>query len=75
MKPGKTQRKALEGKRRRYDEENHRRKPPADRQRGGGGARRSHEYPEYKTPSKQYESGPITYFEVIAGLPRPYHDT
>ena len=21
-----------------------------------------HDYPEYKTPSKQYENGPITYF-------------
>ena len=22
----------------------------------------SHDYPEYKTPSKQYENGPMTYF-------------
>ena len=35
----------------------------------------SHGYPEFKTPSKQYENGPITYFEVIAALPRPYHNT
>ena len=34
MKPGKTRRKAIEGKRRRYDRVNHRQNPPADRQRG-----------------------------------------
>ena len=34
----------------------------------------SHDYPEYETPSKQYENGPITHFGVIAGLPRPYYD-
>ena len=35
----------------------------------------SHDYPEYETPSKQYENGPITYFEVITGLQRPYNIT
>ena len=35
----------------------------------------SHDYPEYETSSKQYENGSITYFEVINGLPRPYHNT
>ena len=34
----------------------------------------SHDYPEYEMPSKQYENGPITYFEVITGLSRPYHN-
>ena len=24
----------------------------------------SHDYPEYETPSEQYENGPIAYFEV-----------
>ena len=28
----------------------------------------SHDYPKYETPSKQYENGPIAYFEVITGL-------
>ena len=28
----------------------------------------------YKTPTKKYENGPITYFGVITGLPRPYHN-
>ena len=35
----------------------------------------SHDYPEYKTPSKQYENGSITCFEVITCLPRPYHNS
>ena len=34
----------------------------------------SHDYPEYETPSKQYENGPITSFGVSTGLPRPYHN-
>ena len=28
----------------------------------------SHDYPEYETPSKKYENGPIAYFEVITGF-------
>ena len=39
---------------------------------GGLSPSPSHDYSEYETPSKQYENGPITYFEVITGLPRPY---
>ena len=35
----------------------------------------SHDYPEYETSSKQYENGSITYFEVINGLSKPYHNT
>ena len=35
----------------------------------------SHDYPEYKTPSKQYETGQLSIFEVITGLPRPYHNS
>ena len=35
----------------------------------------AHDYPEYETPPKQYEKGQITYFEVIIGLQRPYHNT
>ena len=35
----------------------------------------SYDYPEYETPFKQYENGPITYFAVITGLSRPYHDS
>jgi len=38
---------------------------------GGLSPSPSHDYSEYETPSKQYENGPITYFEVITGLPRP----
>ena len=30
---------------------------------------------EYETLSKQYENGPITYFEVTTGLPRLHHNT
>ena len=34
-----------------------------------------HDHPEYKTPPKHYENGPILpIFEVITGLPRPYHN-
>ena len=32
----------------------------------------SRDYPENKTPSKQYANGRIAHFELIIGLPRPY---
>ena len=32
----------------------------------------SHDYPEYETPSKQNENGPMTYVELITDLPRPH---
>ena len=35
----------------------------------------SHDYPAYETPSQKYENASITYFEIITGLPRPYHIT
>ena len=34
----------------------------------------SHDYPEYKKPSKQYENGPITYWGGNYRLPRPCHN-
>ena len=34
-----------------------------------------HDYPEHETPSKQYENGAITNYEVITGLPRSYHNS
>ena len=34
-----------------------------------------HDCLDYETPSKQYENGLFTYFEVITGLPRPYYIT
>ena len=34
----------------------------------------SNDYPEYESPYKQFENGPITYFEVITGFTRPYHN-
>ena len=35
----------------------------------------SHDYPEYETPSQQYENGQITYFEYVTDIQKALQNT
>ena len=63
-------------RRRRYDKASHRQKPPATAS-DGAGSRPSHLMivPNTKRRPNNTKTDQLPIFEVITGLPRPYHNT